>query len=223
MTSKQETLRELEKQLDRLAEKITTLKLEIEAHKPTTGLLGRWATHPEYGDVLITGDKSDNGLIQIVYLSSIAINGTYSRTVNIDYLEFPDQITRPQDVPVGEAWLVDAHNGFDTQPNTPALKIAPGLWATPTRETADESEWHNHEITLVTPLIPARPHDIPETVTTEEEYEALPEGTIVAENNGAPWQKLKSGEWISHIFPENRPNDLMDGLACRILRRGWGK
>lgn len=61
------------------------------------------------------------------------------------------------------------------------------------------------------------------TATTKQDYAALPEGTIAAEVNGVPWQKLKSGEWISHIFPENRPNDLMDGLACHILRRGWGE
>lgn len=61
------------------------------------------------------------------------------------------------------------------------------------------------------------------TATTKQNYSALPEGTIVAADNGAPWQKRKNGEWISHIFPENRPDDLMDGLACRILRRGWSE
>lgn len=159
MTSNHKRLEELQQQAKTLAQQIEQLQEQLNNARPTSGLLGRWATHPEYGDVLIADDKSDNGLIQIVYLSSISISGTYSRTVNIDTLTFPDQTTRPQDVPVGEAWLVDAHNGFDTQPHTPALKIAPGLWVTPTRETADESEWHNYEITLITPLIPARPQD----------------------------------------------------------------
>ena len=219
MTSQQQRLEELKQQAKALTEKIDRLEDQLNNTPPTTGLLGRWATHPEYGDVLIADDKSHNGLIQIVYLSSISRNGTYSRTVNIDTLTFPDQTTRPQDVPVGEAWLVDAHNGFDTQPHTAALKITPDLWVTPTRETADESEWHNYEITLIAPLIPARPQDTPETVTTEEEYEQLPSGSIVAKPEGKPWTRLK------HVWAEG--DDIMDsfelaGITRHILRRGWG-
>lgn len=166
MTSNQQRLEELRQQAKTLAEQIDQLEDQIN-NTPPTGLLGRWATHPDYGDVLITEDRAtDKGSIHVSYLRDDMKCGAWGNFVPLDDLTFPDQTTRPQDVPVGEAWLVDAHNGFDTQPHTPALKITPDLWVTPTRETADESEWHNYEITLITPLIPARPQNTPETVTT---------------------------------------------------------
>lgn len=220
MTSNRKRLEELRQQAKTLAEQIEQLEDQLNNAQPTTGLLGRWATHPEYGDVLIAGDKSDNGLIQIVYLSSIAINGTYSRTVNIDDLTFPDQATRPQDVPVGTAWLVDAHNGHDHHLNTPALKINPNLWVTPARETADENEWHNWEITLIAPLIPARPQDAPETVTTENEYESLPVGSVVAAWNGIPWVR-RTHAWVS--VGNSLTTSEMTETTRYILRRGWGE
>ncbi|MGJ4084339.1 hypothetical protein [Corynebacterium macclintockiae] len=214
MTSNQQQLAKLEQHAKELAEQIKQLQDQLNNAQPTTGLLGRWATHPEYGDVLIAGDKSDNGLIQIVYLSSIAINGTYSRTVNIDDLTFPGQATRPQDVPAGEAWLIDADDGDYSTTNTPALKIDEGLWT-----SRGLSEWTDDEVELITPLIPALPHDTPETVTTEEEYGKLPEGSIVAKPGEDPWTH-KPYVW------EQRgaiTDDMMlSGTTRHVLRHGWG-
>lgn len=219
MTSNQERLEELQQLAKALAEQIERLEDQINNAEPTTGLLGRWATHPEYGDVLIADDKSHNGLIQIVYLSSISRNGTYSRTVNIDTLTFPDQTTRPQDVPVGEAWLVNVDDGDDRRTNTPALKEWPGVWTTGENHKGARARSDN-EITLITPLIPARPQDTPETVTTEEEYESLPEGSIVALPEGSPY--------IHKGYIWETEDDLADpaemaGETRHILRRGWGK
>ncbi|WP_298076111.1 hypothetical protein [uncultured Corynebacterium sp.] len=220
MTNKQR-LEELKQQAKELANQIDQLEDQINNAQPTTGLLGRWAKHPKLGDVLIAEDKpTHKGLIHVSYLSGDAIGGAQGNFVLIDDLTFPKQTTRPQDVPVGEAWLVDAHNGFDSQPNTPALKIAPGLWVTPAREAADESEWHNYEITLITPLIPARQHDTPETVTTQEEYGELPEGSVVAKPGEKPWVHLP------HVWVQEgaTTNDLVMARTTRhVLRRGWGK
>lgn len=221
MTSQQQRLEELRQQAKDLAEQIDQLEDQLNSTQPTTGLLGRWATNRDGKQVLITADKPSGGRIETAYIE--ADGSTYEQVERLDDLTFPDQTTRPEDVPVGEAWLVDAHNGFDTQPNTPALKIAPGLWATPTRETADESEWHNYEVTLITPLIPARPQDPPEKVFRREEYAALPVGTIVASEHGAAWQKMDEEEWVSTILPEakrQRPDGNMEHI---VLRRGWSK
>ena len=197
MTTSRKRLQELRQQAKELEEKIDQLEEQLNNAEPTTGLLGRWAKHPQYGDVLITIDRPlDSRGISTVRLSDNMEGGAAHRLVNIDDLDFPDQTTRPEDVPVGEAWLVDAHNGNDHQPNTPALKINPCLWVTPARETADENEWHNWEITLIAPLIPARPQDTPETVTTEEEYEALPEGSVIVSRGGSPWTRGVYG-WTS--------------------------
>lgn len=150
MTTNQQRLEELRQQAKDLAEQIEQLREQLNNTRPTTGLLGRWATHPELGDVLVVVDRQiDRGLIHVRYPSDTTGDGAQDGYVNLDSLTFPEQTTRTQDVPVGEAWLVDAHNGNDHQPNTPALKINPNLWVTPARETADENEWHNWEITLI--------------------------------------------------------------------------
>lgn len=256
MTSNHKRLEELRQQAKALAEQIEQLEGQINNAKPTTGLLGRWATNRDDKQVLITADRPSGGRIETAY---VADDGEmFERSEWMDNLTFPEQTTRPEDVPVGEAWLVDAHNGFDTQPHTPALKIAPGLWVTPTRETADESEWHNYEITLITPLIPARPHDnhlertieevrnsdgeghtvemggvlivkcdeygVPlrrwlETVTTQEDYEALPEGSVVAKRGENPWVHLPY-MWVQSF--DSTDNAGMAGTVRHVLRYGWG-
>ena len=216
MTSNQQRLKELRQQAKELAEQIDQLEEQINNAQPTTGLLGRWAKHPEYGDVLIADDKSHNGLIQIVYLSSISRNGTYSRIVNIDTLTFPDQTTRPQDVPVGAAWLVDVD---ETHGNVVALKVGHDAWKVAYSIDPIVTTWSDEYVTLIAPLIPARPQDAPETVTTEEEYGALPEGSIVTKPKGLPWTRLPC-VWAQS--GDATGNAGLAGTTRHVLRRGWG-
>ena len=104
MTSQQQRLEELKQQAKNLAKQIEQLEDQLNNTPPTTGLLGRWAKHPQHGDVIITSDHAiDNGLIRIAHLRSASMDGACLRSVNIDDLAFPEQTTRPQDVPVGEA------------------------------------------------------------------------------------------------------------------------
>lgn len=80
--------------------------------------------------------------------------------------------------------------------------------------------WSDNEVTLITPLIPARPHDNPETVTTQEEYAQLPEGSVVAKPGEEPWVHLP------HVWAQEgvATNDMgLAGTARQVLRRGWGK
>ena len=218
MTSNKERLEELRQQAKDLAEQIDQLEDQLN-NTPPTGLLGRWATHPDYGDVLITEDRAtDKGSIHVSYLRDDMKCGAWGNFVPLDDLTFPDQTTRPQDVPVGEAWLVNATDGYSNQHNTPAIKIGATLWVTPIQGTNDENEWHNHEVTLITPLIPARPQDAPETVTTEEEYEALPEGSVIASRGGSPWTR---GVYAWTSGGESSPTAELAGTTRRVLRRGW--
>lgn len=222
MTSSQQRLEELRQQIKALAEQIEQLKAEEarEAKQPRDNLLGRWARHEEYGHVLIACQHADErGGLFVAYPDDGFPDGADGRYANQRELTFPEQTVRPEDVPVGEAWLVDATDGYSNQHNTPALKIGASLWVTPIQGTNDESEWHNYEITLITPLIPARPQDTPETVTMEDEYAALPEGSVVAKPGEEPWVHL------SHVWAQEgaATDDLvLAGTVRHVLRYGWG-
>lgn len=178
-------------QLKQLQDRVKQLQEQINNTQPTTGLLGRWAIHPEYGDVLIAEDRaSDRGGVYIVYPSDDTICGALDDLVPISDLTFPEQTTRPQDVSVGEAWLINAQDSTYASHDVAALKIGEDLWV-----SGDYFEWTDDEVELIAPLIPTRSLDtdrggLPETVTTEEEYEALPEGSVVAEPGRQPWTHL---------------------------------
>ena len=223
MTSQQQRLKELQQQAKDLAEQIEQLKAEEarEAKQPRDNLLGRWARHEEYGHVLIACQHADErGGLFVAYPDDGFPDGADGRYANQRELTFPEQTTRPQDVPVGEAWLIDADDGDDSTTNTPAFKESTGLWITGKNNKGDESEWYDNEVTLITPLIPARPQVMPETVTTHEEYEALPEGSIVAKPGEDPWTH-KPYVWVQ---VGATTNDLvLAGTTRHILRRGWGE
>lgn len=61
----------------------------------------------------------------------------------------------------------------------------------------------------------------PEVLSTVEDYEDAPEGTIVAFDNGSPYVKLGS-VWVDrggHLSPEFG----MAGTSRQVLRKGWEK
>ncbi|MGJ4126736.1 hypothetical protein [Corynebacterium macclintockiae] len=216
MTSQQQRLEELQQQAKELAEQIEQLKAEgaREVKQPRDNLLGRWARHEEYGHVLIACQHADErGGLFVAYPDDGFPDGADGRYANQRELTFPEQTTRPQDVPVGEAWLVDAQDRVRTEKDVVALKTKDDLWT-----SSGFLEWTDDEVELITPLIPARPHDTPETVTTEEEYGALPEGSIVAKPGEDPWTH-KPYVW------EQRgaiTDDMMlSGTTRHVLR--WGR
>ena len=219
MISNHKRLQELRQQAKELEEKIEQLQDQLNNAEPTTGLLGQWATNRHGKRVLITTDRPVDGWIETTFVSP---DGTTSeKAEQFDSLTFPDQTTRPEDVPVGEAWLVDACDDvYDTrrESNIVALKVEEDTWTTTSIDRDCGLEWHNHEITLITPLIPARPHDTPETVTTEEEYEALPEGSVIVSRGGSPWTRGVYG-WTSGGSSSTTAE--LAGTTRRVLRRGW--
>lgn len=139
----------------------------------------------------------------------------------------PNPATRPEDVPVGEAWLVNVDDGTRRAERVVALKVDHGTWRT--GEDAVQIVdfwWNNHEVTLITPLTPGPTTTEPEFVETEEEYEALPEGSIVGDylapskrKTETLWQKMPSGHWwrVGMDYSAN-----LAGERRRVLRRGWG-
>ncbi|MGJ4082043.1 hypothetical protein ACN4DI_01920 [Corynebacterium macclintockiae] len=222
MTSNHKRLEELQQQAKELAERIEQLKAEgaREVKQPRDNLLGRWARHEEYGHVLIACQHADErGGLFVAYPDDGFPDGADGRYANQRELTFPEQTTRPQDVPVGEAWLVDADAGDASTTNTPAVKESTGLWITGENNEGGVRAWSDNEVTLITPLIPAHPQDTPETVTTEDEYAALPEGSVVAKPGEEPWVHLP------HVWAQEgaATDDLvLAGTVRHVLRYGWG-
>ena len=215
MTTSRKRLQELRQQAKELEEKIDQLEEQLNNAEPTTGLLGQWATNRHGKRVLITTDRPVDGWIETTFVSP---DGTTSeKAEQFDSLIFPDQTTRPQDVPVGEAWLVDAdgiHN------SVVALKVGHDAWKVGHNVEPIVAAWSDEYITLITPLIPARPQDTPETVTTEEEYEALPEGSVVAKPGEDPWTH-KPYVWEQRGAITD--DVMLSGTTRQVLRRGWGE
>lgn len=218
MISNHKRLQELRQQAKELEEKIEQLQDQLNNAEPTTGLLGQWATNRHGKRVLITTDRPVDGWIETTYVNPDGT--TCERVERFDSLSFPEQTTRPEDVPVGEAWLVDAdgiHN------SVVALKVGHDAWKVDHNVEPIVAAWSDEYITLITPLIPARPQDTPETVFRREEYATLPVGTIVASEHGAAWQKLDRDEWVSTILPETRFQLPEGNMERTVLRRGWGE
>lgn len=192
--------------------------------KPTTNLMGRWAKHPAFGDVMILSQCPDElNMVPIANLSNTLPGWVGDNYVDLWDLTFPEETTRPEDVPVGEAWLVNADDRYESAEGVTAFKINDTSWVTGDSNGIMETVWENDEIELIAPLIPARPQDTdrgksPETVTTEDEYTMLPEGSIVAFTGGNPWLKDSDGKW------EDRPSSVpsIAYTPRQVIRRGWG-
>lgn len=213
MTNNRKRLEELRQEAKTIAEQIEQLEEQINNTIPTSGLLGRWATNSYGKQVLITADSPCGDWIETTYVTA---DGSSCESVEwIDDLTFPEQTTRPEDVPVGEAWLVDAQDRVRTEKDVVALKTKDDLWT-----SSGFLEWTDDEVELITPLIPARPHDTLETVTTEEEYEALPEGSVVAKPGENP---LTHTPYVG-VQAGDTTNDMaLAGTTRHVLRRGWGE
>lgn len=79
--------------------------------------------------------------------------------------------------------------------------------------------WH----TWVDPSTLSFPEQHPETLTTLEDYANAPEGTIVAEDNGAPLIQDDWRIWCAAGHPKEYAATELAGTTRRVLRWGWGK
>ena len=211
--------------------------------KPTTDLLGRWAKTPDGKDVLIISESvKDNGRVWVAFHTDDEEDGAATIDYCLSSLTFPEETTRPEDVPVGEAWLVNIG-----ERTISAVKTLANNWY-----SGELRFVSNEYVTLIAPLVPARPvenkpkksywsmqaeadkivrecwsgiekrfdEEAPETVTTEEEYKALPDGSIVAAQSGAPYCRERS-TWFCADMPFS--HRYMAGVTRTVLRKGRGE
>lgn len=132
------------------------LRALLPSQQPTTGLLGRWAKHPEHGDVVCVAERPASGLVKIAFQDNCVLMSVKYATVALSSLTFPEQAAKPEDVPAGEAWLVDVETPFLSLQSVVAIKGLNKMWLT--LEGATEVTWcSNGIITLISPLTPERP------------------------------------------------------------------
>ena len=153
------------------------------------------AKHPELGEVVCMWDKPGSaGGVLVRWRDESDKVGSRGDIVPVAELTFPHQATKPEDVPVGEAWLVNVDNWSHSGKRVVALKHASDDWRTGDGVVDDEYWWRDEEVTLIAPLVPAKPEPAVEWVETEEEYDALPHGSIIAIPGQDPWVK-EAGGW----------------------------
>ena len=222
----------------------------LPAQQLTSGLLGRWAKHPEHGDVVCIWDKPMEGRITVWYRNENSPTGSLYDQVPLDSLTFPHQATRPADVPAGEVWRIRDALGREFN----AVKTSSGYHATDSSGytwlfcdgDGDGNAMADKGITLVCPLTPERPvsdlqakydaleakyleaqeriktlekASTPQTVTTPEEYDALPVGSQVKKNHRSyVWLKRPDGMW----WTDGVSDKLHNNITCTVLRYGWG-
>lgn len=107
----------------------------------------------------------------------------------------------PAGVPYGQAWVVEYHG--DTLPALRRLDH-PGDWYL-VRKNGTGGHVRSEDIRLVSCLMPA-----PRIVTTREELDALPEGSIVLSPAGHAWEKAPDEDWYT-------TDDIEDGFSARRL------
>ncbi|AWB84809.1 hypothetical protein [Corynebacterium liangguodongii] len=175
--------------------------LEAYAKKPyPEHLLGVWAKHPEYGDVMCQWDRpSVDGDMRVSWRDDRTNIGTKVAFIYVSDLTFPHQATKPEDVPAGEAWLVNVNDGHDSGECVVALKYEEDSWCTGDGVVDGEDWWEDRDVTLIAPLTPcpapAQEPEHPRTLSSAEDYETAPVGTIVVGGPSKPWCKLSTDFW----------------------------
>ncbi|WP_165164935.1 hypothetical protein [Corynebacterium qintianiae] len=208
--------------------------LEAALPKPThpEHLFDLWATHPEHGDVICMWDKPNSiGNVLVRWRDERVQLGSCGAFVPVSSLTFPEQTTKPEDVPVGEAWIVNVDDGKRSGERVVALKFYDDHWYTGSDVVGDAYWWLDSEVTLVAPLVPGRPEPQPEpepehprTLSSAEDYEDAPLGTVVAPSGNSPWVKIYEERWTIAWSGARRTNSDMAELEEQyVLRWGWSE
>ena len=203
--------------------------LEAALPKPThpEHLFDLRAKHPELGEVVCIWDKpSSSGDVFVRWRDESDAVGSRGAIVPVSELTFPEQATKPEDVPVGEAWLVNVDDGTHRAERVVALKHAGNEWRTGIGVVDGAFWWIDEEVTLIAPLVPAQPEpqqEHPRTLSSVEGYETAPVGTTVAAPDDNPWTKICDDEWMRAWSWGSKTNSAMAALTERdVLRWGWG-
>lgn len=89
-----------------------------------------------------------------------------------------------------------------------------GYWPMPCDLTPNGKRYELREVT-------APEH--PETLTTVEDYEGAPIGTVVTRKGCEPWTKRDSEDWRVTGGPSSRMDYHMANSKRDVLRWGWGE
>lgn len=187
----------------------------IESPKPTLPehMLGLWAQHPEYGRVLVIDDRPDEYWEVIVAVRKAEHpTGAARKAVHVSELTFPHQVTK-EELPT------------ETEFNT--LLWGSGGLTIHDKEDGQEVGIGRDDLAQLGYAMLAyagETQPTPEYVETEEEYEALPTGSIVAQRSSLPWSKSGEDNWIETVTFGQAPckSSEIAGVRRRVLRRGWG-
>lgn len=154
--------------------------------QPTGGLLGRWAKHDDYGDVVCMWDKPSRfGKMRVAHVSEGKTSGAEHWYAEFDSLTFPHQATKPEDVPAGEAWRV-RHCGYGEFNAVKTSGPFPWLFFNP--EFEEHDGFRNNSVTLISPLTPERPGkgDEQPAWRIEHDWRNLRGDEYIIDKNGDP-------------------------------------
>lgn len=194
----------------------------LEKDKPTSELLGMWAKHEECGDVVITSHVPyNNGDVHASWINPSGPRVCCFGRLKLSDLEFPHLYTQPKEIPDGEAWVVGYRKENRHIGRCNGIKFGGDSWFICDGNHHDTLL--DDDITLIQPLTPERPVSAPRTVTTEEEYAALPEGSVVLRAGHRPLVKIHMDSWLE-TSPTPRVSDQeISGTPREVLREGWGE
>ena len=179
------------------------------------------------GVEILTGWESSQRLTPIPG-TKIDITPRRAPVSNEDYksgraVDFDDKtlLPRPQDVPVGEVWEVEAvgYGKWAGTRSNPGNSNAP--WTLIRVDSSDYYWANDDQVTLIRRLVPDTAPDHPDTLSSVEDYESAPVGTVV-EYDGDVAVKRDDSQWqwtgrISRFWSE----DFAEADPCTVVR--WGK
>lgn len=187
--------------------------LEAMLPKPTfpEHMMGLWATHPKYGEVVCIWDTPHrDGDMKVSWRNNESPVGSVVDYVPVSELTFPHQATEGE-LPT------------ETEFNT--LLWGTGGLTIHDKEDGQEVGIGRDELAQLGYAMLAyagEPQPAPEFVETEEEYEALPKGAIVADDMGFPLIKRDMEAWYEPGSTRAYSNSNMSYSRRRVYRRGWG-
>lgn len=138
-------------------------------------------------------------------------------------VDFDDKtlLPRPEDVPVGEVWEVEAvgYGKWAGTRSNPGNTNSP--WTLIRVDSCDYYWAKDDQVTPVRRLVPDTTPDHPTELTTAAEYLHAPAGTVVAADTEEAWTKGKDGYWETYGVISGYTNyGIADG-SRRVLRWGW--
>lgn len=220
MVNKSRKILDLENQINKLMDELESTKAEMRKGKPRDRLLGRWAKHLYYGDVLIVTDKPDDDEDVYVIAPKVGANTPeFPVSVSLTDLTFCEESNSPEMADTGSIWFANVDDSETSARRIAVTKTGRDCWRSRPVGVDAVSGWRDEDVTLIAPMATVKPWDV-KTVSTQEEYFCLPEGSIVAFPGAQPWT-LFQRIWMNG--EERKWDRELAGVSRQVLRWGWGE